>query len=86
MAVNRGPKSLTPLAGSGRPPLSHHRPNLPRHELRIAVSQLLGLRPLARRDGDDLFEDLLALLLQAHAFEDVAAIDVHVVGHARVEV
>src|ERR1051325_5556010 len=60
---------------------SHHGADLPRHEFKIAVAELLGLGPFARRYRQDLFEDLLALFGDRHTVDDVAAIDIHVIAH-----
>src|SRR5262249_5240526 len=63
----------------------HHCADLPRHDLGVAIAELFGLRALAGSGRQHLAEDLLALLLYAHAVEDVAAVDVHVVDHARID-
>src|SRR6202453_896274 len=64
----------------------HCRSDLPRGELRIAISQEFRLRPLARSDRENLFEDLLALVGNRDAVKNVAAIDVHVFDHPAVRV
>src|SRR6516165_129836 len=79
--------SLTPhysLLTIYHSPPSHRRSDRPRNELRIAIAELLGFRVLARGDSEHLLEDLAPLLEHRHAFDDVAAIDVHVVDHAAI--
>src|SRR6185437_13749691 len=63
---------------------SHGRPNLPGVELRVAIAECLGLGLLARSDRENLVEDLLALVRDRDAVDDVAAIDVHVLDHPAV--
>src|ERR1044071_793040 len=56
---------------------------MPGGELILAVAQLLALAALAGGGGKDQLEDLLAHFLDTGlAIEDLAAIDVHVLGHA----
>src|SRR5215468_5724998 len=60
----------------------HHCADLPRHEFEVTVPEVFGLRMRTRGDLEDLLQNLFTFLLDRHAFEDVAAIDVHVVDHA----
>ncbi len=69
-----------------KPHISHRRADLPGYELGVAITQLLGFGALAGGNLQQRLEDLAALLFQAHAVEHVAAIDVHVVDHAAVDV
>src|SRR5581483_3537151 len=78
------PSSHSSVEGGQR--ASHRRPDLPGHELVVAVAQKLALGLLPRGDAQDGVEDLLALGLDRDAVEDVAAIDVHVVHHAAIDV
>src|SRR5687768_724424 len=65
---------------------SKRRAEWPRREFFVADAALLGLGLLARRDGDDLFEDALADLLERlGAVQNRAGVDVHVVGHVFVQ-
>src|SRR6185369_17353900 len=58
---------------------SHHRADLPRHELVLAVAVPLALGGLAGRGGEHEAEDALAHLLNGtRAVDDLAAVDVHV--------
>src|SRR6202011_3225987 len=63
----------------------HHRADLPGHELEVAVAERLGFGALARGDLEHAPEDFLALGGNRHAVEEVAAVHVHVVVQAAVD-
>src|ERR1041384_1389225 len=63
----------------------HHRADLPGYELGVAITEIFRLGARARRGRQNFPENLLALLLHGDAVEDVAAVDVHVVDHAGVD-
>src|SRR3569832_3004989 len=64
----------------------HHGTDLPGHELRPAIAEFLALALPARRDAQQIVEDLLAFLLDADvAARDRPAIDVDVVLHPRID-
>src|SRR5689334_25205272 len=67
-------------------PALHRGADLPGHELVVAVAQQLALALLSGRHPQDRLEDLLALVFDRHAVEDIAAVDVHVVEHAAIDV
>src|SRR3984957_1772717 len=65
---------------------SHCRSDLPGGEFRIAVSQELGLGPLARSDRENLVENLFALVGDRDAVEEDGVIDFHALHHPAVRV
>src|SRR5262252_4780697 len=77
---HRAPSAYAARTGPGAV-RSHHGADLPRHELEVAVAELLGLGALAGRYRKHAPEDLLALGGNRHAVEHLAAVDVHVVDH-----
>ena len=84
-AARRG-RPISHLRSSRRPEALHHGADLPGHELGVAVAEFLRLRALAGGDPQQLGKDLAALFVDRDAVEDVAAVDVHVVDHAAVDV
>src|SRR5262245_14346784 len=70
----------------GWPHTSHGGADLPGHEFVVAVAQKLALGLFPRGDAQYGVENLLPLGLDRDAVENVAAIDIHVVEHAAVNV
>src|SRR5450631_984637 len=61
---------------------SRHGPELPGDELLLAYIELLADGSLARGNGDDALEDLVAHLGEpGRTIDDPTAVDVHVLGH-----
>src|SRR2546425_12667548 len=86
------PASADPREGAPGPrarrlvarPRSHHGADDPGRELLLADAGELALAPLAGGHREDLLEDLPPDDRERRAFEDHAAVDVHVVFHVAV--
>src|SRR4051794_11162856 len=64
-----------------REPYLHRRAQDPRVELLFANTLRLAQTGLARRDSDQLLEDLAPNLLDARSLQHAAGVDVHVAAH-----
>src|SRR5262249_59595281 len=82
-----GSATSSPRSASSSPsssPELHDRADDPRRKLLLAHPGELALGALARRDRDDLFEDLPTDGPDRPTLEDDATVDVHVLRHVAV--